>query len=86
MFIALSVVEYSLERCDLAARRCFLFMADTLVANAGAHSDTNSSLNHDPLYLIEADLVAPAIVELRRTREAWFAIAAAFSSVPPFLR
>jgi hypothetical protein len=33
----------------------------------------------DPLDLIEADLVPPAIVELRR------AIAAAFSSVPPFL-
>jgi hypothetical protein len=42
--------------------------------------------NHNPLDLIEAELVAPAIVELRRTRRAWFALAAAFSSVPPFLR
>jgi hypothetical protein len=36
-------------------------------------------LNHDPRDFIETDLIAAAIVELRRTRRAWFAIAAAFS-------
>jgi hypothetical protein len=43
-------------------------------------------LDHNALDLIEADLIAPAIVELVVRVEAWFAIAAAFSSVPPFLR
>jgi len=43
--------------------------------------------NHDSLDLVEADLFAPAIVESCTMRvEAWFAIAAAFSGVPPFLR
>jgi hypothetical protein len=41
-------------------------------------------LNYDLLDFIEADLVAPAIVELRRARRGRFAIAAAFLSVPPF--
>ena len=45
-------------------------------------------LDHDALDLIEADLIAPAIVEPGRARRGvrGFAIAAAFSSVPPFLR
>jgi hypothetical protein len=37
--------------------------------------------NHDPLDLIEAHLIAPPVV---KRVEAWFAIAAAFSSEPPF--
>jgi hypothetical protein len=40
--------------------------------------------DHDPLDFIEAYLIAPTVIKLRV--EAWFAIAAAFSSVPPFLR
>jgi hypothetical protein len=40
-------------------------------------------LNHDPLDLIEAHLVPPAIVDCVVRVDAWFAIAAAFSSVPP---
>jgi hypothetical protein len=43
-------------------------------------------INHDPLDFIEADLIQPAIVELVVRVDAWCAIAAAFSSVPPFLR
>jgi hypothetical protein len=39
--------------------------------------------NDNPLYRIEAELAAPTIVELGRVDE-WFAIAAVFSSVPPF--
>jgi hypothetical protein len=48
----------------------------------------SSSIAREPdlLHLIEAHLVAPAIVELRVRVEAWFAMAAAFSSVPPFFR
>src|SRR5882672_1599090 len=41
------------------------------------------SLNHNPLDLIEAELVAPPIIELRCPRRGWFAIAA---SVPLFLK
>jgi len=43
-------------------------------------------LNHDPFDRIEAQLVAAAIVELRRARRGMVAISTAFSSVRPFLR
>jgi hypothetical protein len=42
-------------------------------------------LNHDALDLVEADVIGPSIVELGRARRGMVPIAAAFSSVPPFL-
>jgi hypothetical protein len=43
--------------------------------------------NKYPLHVLEAHFVVRLIVELRVERvEAWLAMAAAFSSVPPFLR
>jgi len=39
-----------------------------------------SASNYDPFDLIEAHLVAPAIVELRRARPGMFGMAAAFST------
>ena len=40
-------------------------------------------LDENALDLIEADLAAAAVVQLGRAGEAWLAIIAAFSSVPP---
>jgi hypothetical protein len=45
-----------------------------------------SGSNHNPLDLIEAELVATSIVELRRARRRMVRHPAVFSSVPPFLR
>jgi len=42
--------------------------------------------NHDPLDLIEAHLIAAAIIELRRARGGVIRHRGDFSSVPPFLR
>jgi hypothetical protein len=43
-------------------------------------------VRHDPLDLVETNLVAPAIVELRRARRGAVRRRRGFSSVPPFLR
>ncbi|WP_394763800.1 hypothetical protein [Phenylobacterium sp.] len=39
-----------------------------------------------PFDLIQANLIRSPIMDLRRAVEAWFAIGAAFSSVPPFFK
>jgi hypothetical protein len=51
-----------------------------------AARDLRLASNRNPLHLVETHFIVPAIVKLRGPVEAWFAIAAAFSSVPPFFR
>jgi hypothetical protein len=45
-----------------------------------------SPLNQNPLDLIEADLIASPIVELRRARQGMVCHHRCLSNVPPFLR